>query len=269
MGFSTAPYSVTSTSQDTKATKDNSSTSRSRYRVSRSSRVETTDNAQDLIKKSGLTFDAQLLSRNSNMSYTSSVVPSMGWSYPSGLSLANVSNISVFLLPISPNELWNANHYIFNTTLLLPFPSIGSSNARGHILDESMSPSIQSGSPSKRIMPTLGHIEDEDSKGENPRSKAAPIGISRLCGFIFLGVVLMLAMIKAMFYVSHEEVEIDYMYPLSESYDLTSSSLFPDRFVNHHSPSNRTWLFIPFCYVLIFVLFDLYYRCRRWWGSRG
>ena len=44
-------------------------------------------------------------------SLTSSVVFSLGWSFLSGLSLGDISNVSVLALPISPEELWNFEHY--------------------------------------------------------------------------------------------------------------------------------------------------------------
>ena len=69
----------------------------------------------------GFTFDhdlnnsrpyARAMKRNSMWSTASSAVHTMGWSYLSGLSLADVSEISIIGLPISPQELWNGNHYI-------------------------------------------------------------------------------------------------------------------------------------------------------------
>lgn len=44
-------------------------------------------------------------------STTSSVVPTMGWSYLSGLSLADVSEVSILSLPLSPLGLWNGHRY--------------------------------------------------------------------------------------------------------------------------------------------------------------
>ena len=51
------------------------------------------------------------LKRRSMWSLNSSAVQSMGWSYLSGLSLANVSQVSVINLPIRPRNLWNGQHY--------------------------------------------------------------------------------------------------------------------------------------------------------------
>lgn len=51
------------------------------------------------------------LLRNSRCSRTSSVAPSMGWSFFSGLSLADISSISVISLPIWKSELWNGSRY--------------------------------------------------------------------------------------------------------------------------------------------------------------
>ena len=69
----------------------------------------------------GFTFDhdlnnsrpyARAMKRNSVWSAASSAIHTMGWSYLSGLSLADVSEISIIDLPISPQELWNGDHYI-------------------------------------------------------------------------------------------------------------------------------------------------------------
>lgn len=109
----TAPSFVASTSQDIGETDDDSSTIRPRNRVASLSRkmpIENTDNAQELIKGFGYTFDPdlkasrvykRLLSRKSNVSCSSSAVSPMAWSFLSGLSLADISNISTLSLPIS------------------------------------------------------------------------------------------------------------------------------------------------------------------------
>ena len=69
----------------------------------------------------GFTFDqdlhtsrvyARATNRHSSLSVSSSAIHSVGWSFLSGLSLADVSEISVIGLPISPQELWNVEHYI-------------------------------------------------------------------------------------------------------------------------------------------------------------
>ena len=69
----------------------------------------------------GFAFDQDLnesrvysraLHRHSNLSLPSTTINSMGWSFFSGISLAEVSNISVISLPISVNELWNHQHYL-------------------------------------------------------------------------------------------------------------------------------------------------------------
>ncbi|KAF6217703.1 hypothetical protein HO133_006530 [Letharia lupina] len=52
------------------------------------------------------------MKRNSVWSTAPSTVHTMSWSCLSGLSLADVSEISVIGLPISPQELWNGHHYI-------------------------------------------------------------------------------------------------------------------------------------------------------------
>ena len=51
------------------------------------------------------------LLRNSRFSGTSSVAPSMGWSFFSGVSLGDISNISVISLPIWESEMTNGSHY--------------------------------------------------------------------------------------------------------------------------------------------------------------
>ena len=45
-------------------------------------------------------------------STTSSKIHTMGWSCLSGLSLAEVSHISITNLPFCPQELWNGHHYL-------------------------------------------------------------------------------------------------------------------------------------------------------------
>ena len=52
------------------------------------------------------------INRRPCQSATSSVVPTMGWSYLSGLSLADVSEVSILSLPLSTLELWNGHRYI-------------------------------------------------------------------------------------------------------------------------------------------------------------
>lgn len=119
--------SITSTSQSYQEIDDDSSTIRPKKgspNFSRKIRIGNTDNEQGFIEGFGFTFDPVLkssrvykrvLSRQSVISCSSSVVPSMGWSFLSGLSLANISNISLLSLPISPNELWNSQYYGFDT----------------------------------------------------------------------------------------------------------------------------------------------------------
>lgn len=213
----TAPSSIASTSRDISETNDDSSTIRPRNRVPNSSSkisIETTDNAQDLMKGFGFTFDPDLKasrvymrvwSRDSNNSCSSSIVPSMGWSFLSGLSLADISNISTLSLPISCNELWNAQHYSLDTTLSLPIscnklrnaqryslnttlPMPRSSTESHHTLYRIINP--DSGSvrkiPVRKITvttlptnskilhsmnPALGHIEDDKLKNQEIRGE--------------------------------------------------------------------------------------------------
>ena len=55
---------------------------------------------------------ARAMKRNSEISTISSTIHTMGWSCLSGVSLADISEISVVGLPISPQELWNSYHYL-------------------------------------------------------------------------------------------------------------------------------------------------------------
>ena len=68
----------------------------------------------------GFTFDkdlnnsrpyARAMRRDSTYSTASSTLHTMGWSCLSGLSLAEVSEVSVIGLPITPQELWNGHRY--------------------------------------------------------------------------------------------------------------------------------------------------------------
>ena len=51
------------------------------------------------------------LQRHGLLSTTSSEIHTMGWSCLSGLSLAEISNISVINLLFCPQDLWNGHHY--------------------------------------------------------------------------------------------------------------------------------------------------------------
>lgn len=64
---------------------------------------------------------ARLTRRLSIGSLNSSAVQSLGWSYLSGISLADISEISIVGLPIAPDELWNGQHY---TTNPAPIPGL-------------------------------------------------------------------------------------------------------------------------------------------------
>ena len=54
---------------------------------------------------------SRAMKRRPCLSESSSIVPSMGWSFLSGLSLADVSDVSMLSLPISAQEFWNGRHY--------------------------------------------------------------------------------------------------------------------------------------------------------------
>lgn len=55
--------------------------------------------------------------RSSGISFSSSAVRSVGWSMLSGLSVSDVSNISVLALPISRDDLYNQQHFGTNHDL--------------------------------------------------------------------------------------------------------------------------------------------------------
>ena len=55
---------------------------------------------------------ARAINRRPCWSATSSVVPTMGWSYLSGISLADVSEVSILGLPLSASELWHGHRYV-------------------------------------------------------------------------------------------------------------------------------------------------------------
>ena len=97
----------------------------------------------------GFTFEEDLeasrpyiraLKRCSRWTTTSSVTPSMGWSFFSGISLAEVSCLSAIALPIAPQDLWNGNRY-----------QIAQSNRRNHLEEPR---SVQSELP-KRILHSM------------------------------------------------------------------------------------------------------------------
>lgn len=73
-----------------------------------------------IVPAPGFTFEKDLrasrpymraLKRYSDCTATSSVAPSMGWSFFSGISLAEVSCLSAIGLPVAPQDLWNGNRY--------------------------------------------------------------------------------------------------------------------------------------------------------------
>ena len=107
---------------------------------------------------------ARALKRDSVWSTASSVAHTMNWSCMSGLSLADVSEVSVIDLPISPQELWNGDRYI-----LTDFDSKGHS-------EETLEP----------LMDGLAHGRDESyTKGDlifynraQPNSASVDLGLS-------------------------------------------------------------------------------------------
>lgn len=179
--LSTEPSSVTFTSRDIEGTEDNCFTIGPKIRVPRKIGIETADDGQDLIKGFGFTFDRDLgasrvymraLSRNPLSLCSSSIGPSMGWSLMSGLSLGEVSNLSVISLPISSNELWNAESHGSGIALSLPFSATESTSARDFPPIESRRPSIQSHShPPRSMFPFLRYNEDEKLVNEQAKDK--------------------------------------------------------------------------------------------------
>ena len=80
-------------------------------------KVEASDATVPIV---GFTFEKDLeasrpyiraLKRWSSCTATSSVAPSMGWSFFSGISLAEVSCLSAINLPIASQDLWNGDRY--------------------------------------------------------------------------------------------------------------------------------------------------------------
>ena len=57
------------------------------------------------------------LRRCSGGTLSSSIAPSMGWSYFSGISLADISCLSVVSLPIVPQDLWNGDRYLLSRSI--------------------------------------------------------------------------------------------------------------------------------------------------------
>ena len=55
---------------------------------------------------------ARIMGRSAPWTPTSSAIHTLGWSYLSGTSLADVSQISVLGLPVTTQELWNGEHYV-------------------------------------------------------------------------------------------------------------------------------------------------------------
>lgn len=53
----------------------------------------------------------------SHMSFSSSAVDSRAWSIFSGLSLAEISTVSVIALPLFPSDIQNPNHYTFGSEI--------------------------------------------------------------------------------------------------------------------------------------------------------
>ena len=65
---------------------------------------------QDLVRSQ--VYMRVFFRRGSSLSFPSSTRRTIGWSYLSGLSLAEISQISVLSLPITPAEVWRPSHYL-------------------------------------------------------------------------------------------------------------------------------------------------------------
>ena len=113
---SMAPSIKPSSLNDKKDHNDDSSTIIPAVMESQSAGTE--DSAQH--SRFGFTFDEDLhasrVYKRAKMnsirnSMTSSAYHSVGWSFLSGLSLGEISNVAVMSLPISREELWNRERY--------------------------------------------------------------------------------------------------------------------------------------------------------------
>lgn len=67
--------------------------------------------------------------RYSHLSLPSSKGKSCGWSYYSNISLSDISNISVFSLPLSVRDLYSAAQYVASNNLNPEKPSVGPNTA--------------------------------------------------------------------------------------------------------------------------------------------
>ena len=84
---------------------------------------------------------ARAINRRPCWSATSSVVPTMRWSYLSGLSLADVSEVSILSLPLSPLELWNGSRYVTTRNKLEDFAGDKEQRSQASVArTESMTP---------------------------------------------------------------------------------------------------------------------------------
>ena len=107
-------------------------------------------------------------------STASSEIHTMGWSYLSGLSLAEVSHISVINLAFCPQDLWNGHHYPATSVDRDGFVSCKNSN--------SSSPNAAQAVPTFRRDPRTIIILGKFS----PRAVNAPcssIAVLNCCGF--------------------------------------------------------------------------------------
>lgn len=119
------------------------------------------------IRTFGFSFDQDLntsrpytraLNRHPVWSAASSEICTMGWSCLSGLSLAEVSQMSVINLPIFPHDLWNGQHYSTSKVedsrvgLLLSKPDSNSSRSLTTQLASSSSMTTQPAPTFKRYL---------------------------------------------------------------------------------------------------------------------
>ena len=131
--------SIQSTIDDALTTRSDIADAAKDQQITRTTSVHVQHESPDVLLPSSIaqfkfTFDQDLKTsrvykraavRLSNFSFPSSAAQSLNWSFFSGQSLADISNISVLSLPISRVDLWNPEHYVneMRHSKALPKPS--------------------------------------------------------------------------------------------------------------------------------------------------
>lgn len=111
---------------------------------------------------------ARLMGRESGCSTTSSAIHTMGWSYLSGTSLADVSQISVLGLPITPHDLWNGHRYSSGEKFHAPRqPFIEASR---FVVSPDIRPSKRSSAPTSPFLSPFSHLNNQISNLVRRRS---------------------------------------------------------------------------------------------------